>query len=58
MRPYSIDLRHKVAAVDRGVPRGPVAVTFGGSPSTVKRYSPAAGRITDELLTSYREELA
>jgi transposase len=39
MRAYSKDLRLRVlAAVDRGMPRGEVAETFGLSTSTVKRY--------------------
>ncbi len=39
MRAYSKDLRLRVlAAVDRGMPRGEVAETFGVSVSTVKRY--------------------
>ena len=39
MKAYSKDLRLKVlAAVDRGVPRGEVAGTFGVSPATLKRW--------------------
>ena len=39
MRAYSKDLRLKaLAAVDRGMPRGEVAATFGVSASTLKRY--------------------
>lgn len=39
MRAYSKDLRLRVlAAVDRGMPRGEVAETFGVPVSTVKRY--------------------
>jgi transposase len=39
MRAYSKDLRLRVlAAVDRGMPRGEVAETFGVSVSSVKRY--------------------
>jgi transposase-like protein len=39
MRAYSKDLRLRVlAAVDRGMPRGEVAETFGVSVSTLKRY--------------------
>lgn len=39
MKAYSKDLRLKVlAAVDREMPRGEVAGTFGVSPATVKRW--------------------
>jgi len=39
MKAYSKDLRLRVlSAVDRGMPRGQVAKTFGVSVSTIKRY--------------------
>src|SRR5215212_10422053 len=39
MKPYSKDLRIRVlAAVDRGMPRGEVAETFGVSEPTVRRW--------------------
>jgi transposase len=39
MKAYSLDLREKVvAAVDRGMSRAAVAIAFGVSPSTVKRW--------------------
>jgi transposase len=39
MKPYSKDLRIRVlAAVDRGIPRGEVAETFGVSEPTVRRW--------------------
>jgi transposase len=39
MRAYSVDLRQRVlAAVDRGIPRQEVVVTFGVSLATIKRW--------------------
>jgi transposase len=39
MRPYSKDLRLRVlAAVDRGMPREEIALVFGVSAPTVRRY--------------------